>query len=233
MSLTHTSARRNACDKGTRIATLPGITEEMFVRTMGTDWRALSEETRRLAQALGAVSEVRIRTDAGTDLSFETNGQFVGVDDGRYVEKGAFGNLPAGEAFLAPREGTAEGSLVIDGSFPLAGLLDSPLVFEVHEGLVTKVSGHACASELERVFEEHGEKARTVAEFGVGTLGTARISGNVLEDEKVKGTIHVAVGNNASMGGTVTVPVHLDGVVRTPTVWLDGRLWIKEGEVAR
>jgi hypothetical protein len=68
--------------------------------------------------------------------------------------------------------------------------------------------------------------------FAIGrTLDTARISGGLLEDEKVMGTIHVAIGDNASMGGTVKVPVHLDGVVRNPSVWLDGVAWMEDGTV--
>lgn len=232
-SLSHTNARREACEAGVRIATLPGITTEMFARTMRTDWEALGRETRAYADALNAASTIHIRSDAGTDLSFERGDRTVKADDGRYTERGAFGNLPAGEAFMAPMEGTANGTLVVDGSFPLVGLLEQPLVLHVKDGRVTAVDAHPCAPELERIFDELGDNARNIAELGVGTLDTATLSGNVLEDEKVKGTIHIAIGDNASMGGTVHVPVHLDGVVRSPSVLLDGAVWMERGKVAR
>jgi leucyl aminopeptidase (aminopeptidase T) len=231
-SLSHTQARRKACEKGTRIATLPGITEDVFLRTMKTDWEKLGIVTRKIAGQLSNAHEVRIATPAGTDLTFQTGGRQAKADDGRLIYKGAFGNLPAGEAYMAPLEDTAEGSLVIDGTFPLAGLLTTPLVVTIRKGKVTDVAGHPCKGGLEELFIKYGTAARNIAEFGVGTLDTARMSGNTLEDEKVKGTIHIAFGDNASMGGVVKVPLHLDGIVKKPSVWLDGVLWMKEGKIS-
>lgn len=230
-SLSHTRARREASGKGTRIATLPGITPEVFLRTMATDWAQLGTVTRKIAAQMSSAKKITVRTAAGTDFCFETGGRRAKADDGKIGTPGSFGNLPAGEAYLAPLEGTAEGVLVFDGSFPLAGPLNKPLVLRVRKGEVVEVSGHPCWRGLNRIFNAHGKPARNIAEFGVGTLDTARISGNILEDEKVKGTIHVAVGDNASMGGSVQVPVHLDGIVRSPTVWLDGTLWMRNGAI--
>ena len=230
-SVSHTEARRNASEKGARIATLPGITPDVFRRTMSADWQHVGRVTRSVAARLTATSDVTIRTDAGTDLRFGTGSRQAKADDGKIDTRGAFGNLPAGEAYLAPMEGTAEGTIVVDGSFPIAGLLDEPLVLKVKSGMVREVSGHKCAKKLTRLFNTYGPDARNIAEFGVGTLDTAIISGNVLEDEKVKGTVHVAVGDNASMGGTVKVPIHLDGILRSPSVWLDGKLWMARGRI--
>jgi leucyl aminopeptidase (aminopeptidase T) len=228
-SLSHTQARRKASEQGTRIATLPGITKDVFIRTMRTDWKKLGIVTRKVAGHLSAAKEVRILTDAGTDLSFKTGGRPAKADDGRLIFKGAFGNLPAGEAYLAPLEGTAEGRIVIDGSFPLAGLCKPPLEVRVKRGKVIEVGEHPCRAELEQLFKKYGSPARNIAEFGVGTLDTAIVSGNTLEDEKVRGTCHIAFGDNASMGGTVRVQMHLDGIIKKPTVWLDGKMWMKSG----
>jgi leucyl aminopeptidase (aminopeptidase T) len=76
-----------------------------------------------------------------------------------------------------------------------------------------------------------GRDARNIAEFGIGTNDMAKLSGILLEDEKVKGTIHIALGNNITMGGSVNVPIHLDGVVKKPTVYLDGKLLMRNGEL--
>lgn len=232
-SLSHTRARRRASERGVRIATLPGISPEMFVRTMKTDWHKLGIATRKLAAHLSSASRVRVTSPGGTDIAFETGGRHAKADDGRLNFRGAFGNLPAGEAYLAPLEGTAEGTLVFDGSFPLAGILDEPLVLHVCEGRVVETEGHDCARKLEELFLKYRGPSRTIAEFGVGTLDSARITGNVLEDEKVKGTVHFALGDNASMGGKVNVPLHLDGVVRAPSVWLDNKLWLDHGTPVR
>jgi leucyl aminopeptidase (aminopeptidase T) len=230
-SLSHTQARRLACDRGARIATLPGITPDVFLRTMKADWDKLGLYTRRVAGHLCAASTIRVTTIAGTDITFQTGGRLAKADDGRLVYKGAFGNLPAGEAYLAPLEGTANGTIVIDGSFSLGGLLASPLVLTVKKGKVINVSSSDVGADLERLFVKYGSAAKNLAEFGVGTLDCAKITGNTLEDEKVKGTIHFAVGDNASMGGTVHVPLHLDGIVKKPNVWLDAKLWMEQGEL--
>jgi leucyl aminopeptidase (aminopeptidase T) len=230
-SLSHTQARRKACERGTRIATLPGITADVFLRTMRTDWEKLGLFTRRIAGQLSAVKKVRVTADAGTDIVFMTGSRPAKADDGRLLFKGAFGNLPAGEAYMAPLEETANGVIAIDGSFSIGGLCKSPLVFIVKKGKVTEVKEHPFAEDLERLFEKFGTAARNIAEFGVGTHDSAKISGNTLEDEKVKGTIHFAVGDNASMGGIVKVPLHLDGIVRNPTVWLDDVLWMEKGRM--
>ncbi len=230
-SLSHTRARRLASKKGTRIATLPGITNEVFLRTMKTDWQRLGRFTRKIAARLSSVKTVQILTEAGTDFTFKTGGRRALADDGMITTSGAFGNLPAGEACMAPLEGTAQGKLVFDGSFPPYGLLQKPFVLLVKGGRICRVFEHTCSNYLRRLFNTYGSDARTVAEFGVGTLDTAIISGNMLEDEKVKGTIHIAIGDNASMGGKVNVPIHLDGLMKKPSVLLDGKVWMENGEI--
>jgi aminopeptidase len=230
-SLSHTQARREACEKGARIATLPGITPEVFLRTMNTDWDKLGLYTRRIAAQLSAASTIRVATDAGADITFETGGRSAKADDGRLIYKGAFGNLPAGEAYMAPLEGTAHGVIVIDGSFGVGGLLDHPIIFKVQKGKVVEAESAQFGAQIDDLFNKYGASARNIAEFGVGTLDCARISGNTLEDEKVRGTIHFAIGDNASMGGSVRVPLHLDGIVKNPSVWLDGNEWMKNGKI--
>jgi leucyl aminopeptidase (aminopeptidase T) len=230
-SLSHTQARREACEKGARIATLPGITTDVFLRTMKTDWEKVGLYTRRIAGQLSSATTIRVTADAGTDITFETGGRSAKADDGRLIFKGAFGNLPAGEAYMAPLENTARGVIVIDGSFGVGGLLEAPIVFKVRKGKVTEVQSTQFGAEIEDLFDKYGAAARNIAEFGVGTLDCAIISGNTLEDEKVRGTIHFAVGDNASMGGFVKVPLHLDGIIKNPCVWLDGNEWMKKGKI--
>lgn len=228
MSVSHTAARRAANDAGARAATMPGITEEMMARTMSADFALLRPRSREVARLLTEGSEVRITTAAGTNLTLGIEGRTGISDDGDLSEPGSFGNLPPGEAFLAPVEGTTNGRLVIDGTMWPVGRLSEPLVFEIADGYVSEIGGRR-ADEVRGVLEKHGREAFAVAELGIGTNDAAQLTGNVLEDEKILGTIHVAIGDNHTFGGTIRVPSHQDGIVLAPTLSIDGTTILEAG----
>jgi leucyl aminopeptidase (aminopeptidase T) len=170
-----------------------------------------------------------VRSEAGTNLTLPIAGIEALPDTGLLRKKGQFGNLPAGEAYLMPEEGKAEGILVVDGSMAGVGpIVEEPLRIRVEGGLLVEATGGR-AEEFLKLIEPFGEPGRNVAELGVGTNDRARITGNILEDEKVLGTVHVAFGDNRSMGGTVNVASHLDGVLREPTLEVDGRVILEKG----
>lgn len=229
-SVTHTEARRVACAEGARAATMPGITEDMLIRTMSADYAEIARRSRMVARALSDGREVHVRSAKGTDLRLSIEGREGIPDDGDLRAPGSFGNLPAGEGFIAPRESSAQGRLVFDGSIWPIGLLEEPLTVEIEEGYATKISG-ARADELQSLLEPHGKEAFAVAELGVGTNDAARLTGNVLEDEKVLGTIHVALGDNHSFGGAVRVASHQDGVVLEPTLVVDSKVLMEAGRL--
>lgn len=229
-SLSHTDARRRASAKGVRIATLPGITEDVMIRTMNVDYYKIGNLSRHLAQMLSIAGEVHISTERGTDITINLEGRQGFADTGLNHEKGSFSNLPAGEAYIAPVESKSEGRIIFDGSMAGIGILGEDFIeVEVREGNISDITGGVKSELFRSLIEPFGEKGRNVAEFGIGTNPAARITGNVLEDEKVIGTIHIAFGDNKSMGGSVSVPIHLDGVVCKPTVRLDGDVIISEG----
>lgn len=230
-SLTHTSARRQASAAGVRIATLPNITPDIFIRALDADYRQIRELTLRVGEVLERGGEVRLTSPAGTDLTLNMAGRPAVLDTGIYTEPGSFGNLPAGEAYIAPVEGTAEGLLVVDGSMAGVSTLDAPIRIVVSEGRARSITGGRGAGELDAILAAQGEDARNLAELGIGTNGSARITGHILEDEKVLGTVHVALGANASFGGIVQVACHLDGILKRPSLWVDGRQVMRDGEL--
>jgi aminopeptidase len=231
-SLTHTDARRAASAKGVRIATFPGITKDVMIRGMNADYKAISKRTIKLQKILEKGKKVRVTAPSGTDISFEITGRKVIPSKGLFHAKGESGNLPTGETFLAPIEGTSNGVFVVDGSMAGLGLIKNANIrIEVENGYATKITGGTLAKKLKLMLDKVGKEARNIAEFGIGTNDSAKLSGVLLEDEKVMGTIHIAVGNNVSMGGSVNVPIHLDGVIKKPTVWMDGRLLMKDGKL--
>ncbi len=225
-SLTHTKARRLANDNGARIASMPGITKDVINRSLDVDYGKMREFSGRLSSTLSCGKRVRVLTEKGTDITMEI-GLGLHPDDGALDKPGAFGNLPAGEVSFAPTG--ANGVFVVDASIPVIGKLDSPLTFRVLGGKVHEVEGND-APELEAALDKIGPGAYVIAELGIGTNPNAKVTGIVLEDEKVLGTCHIALGNNVSYGGMNDVPIHLDGVIMNPTIELDGNIIMEKGK---
>ena len=231
-SLTHTNARRSASAKGVRIATFPGITKDVMIRGLNADYKKISKLSVRMKNILEKGSKIKVTSPAGTDISFDINGRIAIASTGLFHKKGESGNLPTGETFLAPIEGTANGVFVVDGSMAGLGLIKNKnLVIKVKNGYAAKISGGALAKKLIKQLDSVGKQARNIAEFGIGTNDSVKLSGVLLEDEKVLGTVHIALGNNISMGGSVNVPLHLDGVIKKPTVFLDKRCLMANGKL--
>lgn len=231
MSMTHTTAKRNAQAKGVRVATLPGVTEDMMVRCMNADYEKIGELTNKLGDLLEKTKKVRITSPLGTDLVMPIEGRKAIRSHGLFRHKGQGGNLPTGEAFVAPLEEQSNGLVVIDGSMAGIGILVEPLHIMVRNGYAREITGGADAKRLIDLLAIHGPLSRNLAEFGIGTNERAKITGVILEDEKVLGTVHVAFGDNVTMGGSVKVESHLDGLITSPSVWFDDRMIMKDGKL--
>jgi leucyl aminopeptidase (aminopeptidase T) len=229
-SLSHTAARKSASDTGTRIATLPGVTDEMLARVMSADMEGLRRKGRAIAERLTAGSEARVTCPRGSELRLGL-GERNGIPDaGELSHQGAFGNLPCGEGFIAPIEGTTTGRLVVDGTIASVGIPAEPVELRIEDGRLREATREE-GDRLMGLLTVHGEDGTNVAELGIGTNERARLTGNVLEDEKILGTVHVAFGASAAIGGTVQVPVHLDCVVTKPDVEIDGEPIVRSGEL--
>jgi leucyl aminopeptidase (aminopeptidase T) len=206
-SLSHTQARKRASEGGARGATMPTVTADMLARLMDIDFDAMRARSHAIAQLLDAADEARITCPRGTDLTLDLRERSGLADDGDLTVPGAFGNLPCGEGFIAPAGG--EGTVVARS---LAGIGLGEARLTVSGGHLTAATGPEGEQLLERL-SAHGEAGTNLAELGVGTNEKAGLTGNVLEDEKILGTVHVAFGASAGIGGTVAVPIHLDVVV--------------------
>lgn len=230
-SLTHTLARRQASAAGARIASMPGITAEMMARALAVNYEEIAELTEKVARILDEGETVRVATSAGTDLILSIRGRKSTRDTGIYRQPGDFGNLPAGEAYIAPIETSGKGRIVVNGSMAGLGVLDHPIIMDIKEGRAVSITGGSEADKLIRILDRVGADARIIGELGIGTNPAARIIGNVLEDEKVLGTVHIALGANASFGGEIQVACHLDGILLKPTLWVDGTQLMCEGQL--
>ncbi len=222
-SLSHTSARTEANDAGTRVATLPGVTDGVFLMGLDADYERVQAECRRVLGAVADADEIRVTSPQGTDVTVEAGSRDWHEDTGVVHDPGGMTNLPAGEVYVSPE--TADGTVVVDGTMMPHGRLDGDqtVEFEIADGEVTDIVDDALREAVEAAAEEVGDAAYNFAELGVGTnVAVAELVGSVLLDEKAAGTVHMAIGDDHGIGGDVEAPIHLDGVLTEPTVFADG-----------
>lgn len=225
-SLSHTVARKRASDSGARGATMPGVTEDMLARVMAVDFDTMAARSNAVAELLTQAIEARVSCPRGTDFVLDLAERRGIADDGRLTAPGAFGNLPCGEGFVAPLNG--DGRIVVAATLATFGVADEPVTLTVEHGRLVAADG-SVGPDFIQLLKHAGQQGTNLAELGVGTNDRARLTGNVLEDEKILGTIHVAFGASAGIGGTVSVPIHLDVVVLEPTLDVDGTRVLDQG----
>ncbi len=230
-SLTHTDARREAVKLGVRVGTMPGITVDTMVRCLNADYNKIIALTDFIAAKMVGVGTIRVVTEKGTNVTMPVKDRMILPSKGVLRNKGESGNLPSGEVFLAPWEDQTNGRVVIDGSMAGIGMVETPITIDIVNGYAESITGGVEAQKLIEMLDKVGRDARAVAEFGIGTNYKAILTGQILEDEKVFGTIHIAFGNNITMGGRISVSSHLDGLVKEPDVYFDDELIMKKGKM--
>ena len=232
-SITHTNARRNATKNGARIATMPGITEEVFLRTMQFYYSSIKYTTELLTKFLDKTKTATITSNNGTNITFKL-GNKASADTGTLKDYGSFSNLPAGETSVAPVERTASGIIVADYC---GDVIKIPTKIQIENGFIKNIQENNDGIKLKKLLDEvnrvdNSKNAYNLAEFGIGTNPYAKISGCTLEDEKVLGTCHFAFGDNTSYeGGTIDSTIHLDIIIKNVTVKLDNKIIINNGKI--
>ena len=230
MSYSHVGARIAATEKGARIASMPMMTTEIAENYLNADYPFIKSVSEKYARLLTEASTVRVVTDKGTDITLDVSGRDAHADTGLLTEPSALGNLPAGEAYLAPLEEGANGTIIVDGCIAYVGPVEDDIRLTVRDGRITDISGGKSAEALKKFLEDKDDESDGIAEFGIGTNPGAKIIGHPLVDEKVWGTIHIAFGMNSSIGGTRQSDIHYDCIINSPTVWLDDVKIMEKGE---
>ena len=230
-SLTHTKAAINARKAGARVATLPGINSVVFEKGLKSDPDELEIAGHVWMNLLSGKHKVRVVTEAGTDITFLIGNYPVFNDCGCFFEAGSGGNLPAGEVYLAPNPGTGLGTIVVDGTIGGQPWDENtpPAKLVIENGSIKSFEGERGLI-LKETLEKAGPGAIRIAEFGIGTNLHLEMTGNLLGDEKVMGTVHFAFGNNVSMGGTNDVQVHIDCILLLPDVLIDNKQVMHRGK---
>jgi leucyl aminopeptidase (aminopeptidase T) len=236
-SLTHTRATKNALKNNVKVISMPNIEEDLIKKYIDLDYDKLTLLNDKLSEILTNGNKVKIITDLGTNLELDISNQKCKGLNG-ICENGKLINLPDGEVMISPIDGN--GTLIIDGSMPpdqqspwgTIGKIKTPIELDIKDGKIIKFNKCYESKVLYDTLNNFGENARIIAEFGIGTNHNAqKITGNVTIDEKILGTIHIAFGNSVNIGGNNDVPIHLDGVIKNPTVYIDGILIMKNGEI--
>ena len=220
MSMTHTRARLRATKAGARIVSLPGVTEEMMSEGgITADYEDIGRTLRILERKLRHSKKVHITSGGGTDATFSVSGrEWIAKDTGLARHKAEMTTLPAGEIFVSPVEGTADGRLVFD--VRLHDLLEQPATLVLKEGYATRIVG---AKGAVAEMNKGGKEGRNLGKFGMGLNPKAALRAPPMEAQKALGAVHMAFGGSSAFGGKVVCDVRVDGVMTDVTVEVDGK----------
>ncbi|UCE07004.1 MAG: aminopeptidase [bacterium] len=227
--LTHHKTLRTACHYGARVLCLSKLSLEIIERSVNTNFEFIVEKSNRISDLLSIGKIVTLTTPAGTDITIPISRRKGVADTGMAHEPGMFATLPAGEACITPETGKAEGIVVIDGSLGPLGLVQRPIELKIKDGYIQKIFGGDEAQYLRKKLKTFGKEARNFAELGIGTNPKAIIAGKSIEDEKVLGTAHIAIGDPSLEGGSYHGNCHIDAILKNPTIEIDGHLILKDG----
>ena len=239
-SITHTKARVQACKDGARIATMPGITPELFAGGgMLADFNGIRDMISRVGVHLRRRRNIRVTSPEGTDIRFEIDPKKWNKEDSGICNRpGMVTNLPAGKIFNTLLQGSAKGDLYIDGSFD-SMILSEPLRFKVNDGVATDIKGGPEAQRVRHLFAEAANlmpakdqsSVWTISQFGIGLNPNSKLIGNALEDEKVLGSCYFSIGLEGNMIEGNHPGILTSGIIKEPTIFIDGEPLVISGEL--
>jgi leucyl aminopeptidase (aminopeptidase T) len=229
-TLYHSNARIAACRAGARFLSMACCTMPVLASSaMFADFEKQEALVKKVARLFTLARKIRVRNRAGTDLDLSVVGRRGGAVTGLCKRPGEATGVPDIEAYIAPIEGSTNGTLIIDGSTSVNGIVRQPIKIEFAQGRATEITGGREARVLLKILRDAQNRAAfTVAEFGMGLNPLARIRGAIIEDEAAFGTAHIALGDNSKLGGKNKAPLHIDLVFKQACVELDGKTVLKE-----
>jgi len=230
-SLVHSNALKHVCHNGARVLCLFPVSEESLARAVNTNFDFIDKKSRKLSDLFSIGRRIRLTTDTGTDLTIPIARHKGSANTGIVEAPGMFCVLPSGEDGIVPDRRGTKGVLVVDGSIPSIGILEKPVVIHIKDGYAYQMFGGEEISRLRKILKPFGKASRNIAEFGIGTNPNAILTGISIEDEKVLGTAHIALGKPEFEGGIQKGNIHLDLILVKPTVAIDNRVVVKKGNL--
>ncbi len=218
---------------------MPGFTEEMMSQGMSADYAKIQALSRKVYDIVSKASEIRVTTPAGSDVTVTIDPKYKWVICDGDIKAGHWSNLPDGEVFTVPTN--ANGTVVIDGCLgdffteKYGDLQQTPVTYTLENGRAKKESVTCPNENLKNEFLTYtfdtDENSNRVGEFAIGTnIGLTKLIGNLLQDEKFPG-VHIALGDayQDKTGAEWTSKAHNDGVMREPTIVVDGTTIMEKG----
>jgi len=232
-SIAHTSSTKKAREAGARVIVLPEYTEDMLISGgLEADFEAQKPLCEKMRDYLTQAKRARVTTPLGTDIGMSLEGRPGRALHGLAREPGGYSCPPNIEASIAPVEGSASGVIVADASISSIGLLSSPVMILVKEGLAKEIKGGGEAQRLKSILESANDpRVYNIGELGIGLNPKARLCGLMLEDEGALGSVHIALGSNADFGGKTKAARHIDLILSKATLVLDGKTVLQDGKV--
>ncbi len=196
------------------------------------NYKEVAKKAESISKKLAGAQDIHVTSKSGTDIHYNVSGMQPRIASGVYRKPGQGGNLPGTETYIAPNDRNVNGEIVIDGSARLRDktiLVKKPVKLVVKDGVIRRIVGGREASLLKNTLAwaarnaKHPENTRRIGEFGIGLNKKARIIGSTIIDEKAFGTAHFAIGSNAWFGGNIKTIIHLDQVIKNPSIEIDGK----------
>lgn len=232
-SMFHAQARYAACAKGARFANMPDFSPQMLEQgALYADFAAQEALLDKFADKFVG-KEVRVTSKNGTDVTARFEGRTASHQIARCIKPGSASAPPNLESAIGPLEGTGDGVIVVDGSIPhpVLGVVSEPIRVSLKDGKITGIEGGKEAEKLRELLASlNDDVAYRLAEIGFGFNNAAKLCNRMLEDEGCMGTGHFGFGSNTSFGGNQISNSHLDMVYYAPTLTVDGKVLIRDGE---
>jgi aminopeptidase len=222
-----------------RHAHMIGITPQIMEQGMCSDYVEIQRISRLVYEKVKNAKEIRVATGKGGDFTAEFSPELKWIISDGYITPGHWKNLPDGEVFTSPIN--VNGTVVFDGCLGdffaerYGSLENMPVIIEVADGRAIResiqCSNEALLKEFTEYLFETDQNSNRVGEFAIGTnTGLVELIYNLLQDEKFPG-IHIAFGSPlpGKTGADWNSKAHVDGVIKNPTIHVDGEIIMGEG----
>jgi leucyl aminopeptidase (aminopeptidase T) len=237
-AIAHSEAAKRCQVEGRTIFFMEEITQDMLLRGATLeDYERMQDLGRRIRDLWTSSDQVHVTSDQGTEFQCSVAGREGLYIAGKAMRSESLGMcscaFPDGEAVIAPVEGTGNGVVVFDTTAHAVGRLNEPMKLTIRDGVVVDIEGGAAAARWREILEAQNDPDswKFPAEIAIGLNPKAQVTGSLREDKKILGSCHMAVGTNADFGGKVKAKVHMDALMRYPTVTMDDTVVVAKGKV--